>query len=207
MTTSSQLLRDAVADALAYAWQLGRGGSAAINPAGPHSEQKHMIQPISAVQRLLNQVPINNIIAQIFQGFRKPKSLEQGVRAVRLEEFSSMQRDEMKRAGQPAPPGGWPASSTSPSSPQGLETRSRKRARTDSASSPSADSNCTLGAVTGSMPRGTSVASPPTATKGTPPARTGPGSKALTGHRPQANLPIRRTSVPRSTNTSKQVGV
>ena len=32
-------------------------------------------------------------------------------------------------------------------SPQGLETRSRKRARTDSASSPSAASNGTLGAV------------------------------------------------------------
>ncbi len=38
-------------------------------------------------------------------------------------------------------------SNESPSSPQGLETRSRKRARTRSASSPPADSNCTLGAV------------------------------------------------------------
>ena len=47
----------------------------------------------------------------------------------------------------PAPPGGWQAGSTSPSSPQGLETRSQKRARTDSASSPSAESNGTLGAV------------------------------------------------------------
>jgi hypothetical protein len=56
-----------------------------------------------------------------------------------------------------------------------------------------------------SMPRGTSAASPPTATKGTPPAPTGPGSNAST-HRPQANLPIRRTSVPRSPNTSEQVG-
>ena len=58
-----------------------------------------------------------------------------------------MQRDEGKRAAQPPPPGGWPAGSTSPSSPQGLETRSRKRTRTDSASSPSAASNGTLGAV------------------------------------------------------------
>ena len=58
-----------------------------------------------------------------------------------------MQRDERKRAAQTPPPGGWPAGSTSPSSPQGLEARSRKRARTDSASSPSAASNCTLGAV------------------------------------------------------------
>lgn len=58
-----------------------------------------------------------------------------------------MQRDEGKRAAQPPPPGGWPAGSTSPSSPQGLETRSRKRARTHSASSPSAASNGTLGAV------------------------------------------------------------
>jgi hypothetical protein len=58
-----------------------------------------------------------------------------------------MHRDERQRAAQPPPPGGWPAGSTSPSSPQGLETRSRKRARTDSASSPSADSNGTLGSV------------------------------------------------------------
>ena len=59
-----------------------------------------------------------------------------------------MQRDERKRAAQTPPPGGWPAGSTSPSSPQGLEARSRKRARTDSASSPSAESNgTTLGAV------------------------------------------------------------
>jgi hypothetical protein len=50
------------------------------------------------------------------------------------------------------------------------------------------------------------AASPPTATKGTPPAPTGHGSKAST-HAPQANLPIRRTSVPRSPNTSQQVGV
>jgi hypothetical protein len=56
-----------------------------------------------------------------------------------------MQRDERQRAAQPPPPGGWPAGSPSPSSPQGLETRSRKRARTDSAPSPSADSN--LGTV------------------------------------------------------------
>jgi hypothetical protein len=59
----------------------------------------------------------------------------------------SMQRDEMRRAAQPPTPGGWPAGSTSSSSPQGLETRSRKHARTHSASSPPADSNCTLGAV------------------------------------------------------------
>jgi hypothetical protein len=84
-------------------------------------------------------------------------------------------RDEMRRAAQPPPPGGWSAGSTSPSSPQGLETRSRKRARTHSASSP-------------------------------PAAPTGPGSKAST-NRPQANLPIRRTLVPRSPSTSKQVGV
>ena len=58
-----------------------------------------------------------------------------------------MQRDEGKGAAQPPPPGGWPAGSTYPSSPQGLETRSRKRTRTDSASSSSAASNCTLGAV------------------------------------------------------------
>ena len=58
-----------------------------------------------------------------------------------------MQRDERQRAAQPPPPGGWPAGSSSPSSPQGLETRSRKRARTDSAISPSADSNGTLGTV------------------------------------------------------------
>jgi hypothetical protein len=58
-----------------------------------------------------------------------------------------MQRDEMRRAAQPPPPGGWSAGSTSPSSPQGLETRSRKRARTHSASSPPADSNGTLGAA------------------------------------------------------------
>ena len=58
-----------------------------------------------------------------------------------------MQRDEGKRAAQPPPPGGWPAGSTSPSSPQGPETRSRKRTRTHSASSPPADSNGTLGAV------------------------------------------------------------
>ena len=57
-----------------------------------------------------------------------------------------------------------------------------------------------------SMPRGTSATTPPTATKGTPPAPTGPGSKPST-HRPQENLPIRRASVPRSPNTSKQVGV
>jgi hypothetical protein len=56
-----------------------------------------------------------------------------------------MHRDARQRAAQPPPPGGWPAGSPSPSSPQGLETRSRKRARTDSASSPSADPN--LGAV------------------------------------------------------------
>jgi hypothetical protein len=58
-----------------------------------------------------------------------------------------MQLDERRRAAQPPPPGGWQAGSTSPSSPQGLETRSRKRARTHSASSPPANSNCTLGAV------------------------------------------------------------
>jgi hypothetical protein len=58
-----------------------------------------------------------------------------------------MQRDEMRRAAQPPTPGGWPAGSTSPSSPQRLETRSRKRARTHSASSPPADSNGTLGAA------------------------------------------------------------
>jgi hypothetical protein len=58
-----------------------------------------------------------------------------------------MQRDEMRRAAQPPPPGGWSAGSTSPSSPQGLETRSRKRARTHSAPSPPADSNGTLGAA------------------------------------------------------------
>jgi hypothetical protein len=57
-----------------------------------------------------------------------------------------MQRDGMRRAAQPPPPVGWLSSSTSPSSPQRLETRSRKRARTHSASSPPADSNCTLGA-------------------------------------------------------------
>jgi hypothetical protein len=44
---------------------------------------------------------------------------------------------EGSSAAQPPPPGGWPAGSTSPSSPQGLETRSRKRTRTDSALSPS----------------------------------------------------------------------
>ena len=58
-----------------------------------------------------------------------------------------MQRDEMRRAAQPPPPVGWQAGSTSPSSQQGLETRSRKRARTHSASSPPANSNGTLGAV------------------------------------------------------------
>jgi hypothetical protein len=58
-----------------------------------------------------------------------------------------MQRDEGKGAAQPPPPGGWPAGSTYPSSQQGFETRSRKRTRTDSASSPSAESNGTLGAV------------------------------------------------------------
>ena len=58
-----------------------------------------------------------------------------------------MQRDEGKGSAQPPPPGGWPAGSTYPSSPQGLETRSRKLTRTDSASSPSAASNSTLGAV------------------------------------------------------------
>jgi len=58
-----------------------------------------------------------------------------------------MQRDEGQRAAQPPPPGGWPAGSPSPSSPQGLETRSSKRARTDSAPSSSADSNGTLGTV------------------------------------------------------------
>jgi hypothetical protein len=57
-----------------------------------------------------------------------------------------------------------------------------------------------------SMPRGPSAASPPTATKGTPPAPTGHGSKAST-HAPQAHLTICRTSVPRLPNTSKQVGV
>ena len=41
-----------------------------------------------------------------------------------------MQLDERKRAAQPPPPGGWPAGSTSPSSPQGPETRSRKPAHT-----------------------------------------------------------------------------
>ena len=55
----------------------------------------------------------------------------------------------------PAPPGGWQAGSTSPSSPQGLETRSRKRARTDSAWSPSADSTVTVLWGPWSMPRGT----------------------------------------------------
>ena len=58
-----------------------------------------------------------------------------------------MHRDARQRAAQPPPPGGWPAGSPSPSSPQGLETRSRKRARTHSATSPSADSNGTLGTV------------------------------------------------------------
>jgi hypothetical protein len=57
-----------------------------------------------------------------------------------------MQLDKMRRAAQPPTPGGWQAGSTSLSSPQGLETRSRKRARTHSASSPPADSNGTLGA-------------------------------------------------------------
>jgi hypothetical protein len=57
-----------------------------------------------------------------------------------------------------------------------------------------------------STPTGTTAASQTTATKGTPPAPTGSGSKAST-HRPQANLPLRRTSVPRSPNPSKQVGV
>jgi len=56
------------------------------------------------------------------------------------------------------------------------------------------------------MPKGPPAASPPTATKGTPPAPTGHGSTAST-HAPQAHLPIRHTSVPRSPNTSKQVGV
>ena len=65
----------------------------------------------------------------------------------RVPEQTSMHRDERKRAARPPPPGGWPAGSTSPSSPQGLETLSRKRTRTDLALSPSAESNCTLGAV------------------------------------------------------------
>jgi hypothetical protein len=59
----------------------------------------------------------------------------------------------------PQPPGGWPVGSAPSSSPQGLETRSRKRARTDSASSPSADSNGSFGSA--SAPRGPPAASPP----------------------------------------------
>jgi hypothetical protein len=48
------------------------------------------------------------------------------------------------------PAGGW-AGSTPTKSQQGLETRARKRARTESASSPSADSNGTLGAAIGAQ--------------------------------------------------------
>jgi hypothetical protein len=81
-----------------------------------------------------------------------------------------------------------------------LPLTQRKRARSDSASSPSADSNGSLGA-----PRGPPAASPPT-TEAAPPAPTRPGFKAST-QRPQASLPTRRTSVPRSPNTSTtQVG-
>jgi hypothetical protein len=57
-----------------------------------------------------------------------------------------MQGTNRRTAPQPPPPGGWPASSAPSSSPQGLETRSRKRARTHSASSPYADSNGTASA-------------------------------------------------------------
>jgi hypothetical protein len=60
---------------------------------------------------------------------------------------SKMQRDGRRTAPQPPPPGWWPAGSAPSSSPQGLETRSRKRARTYSALSPSADSNGSLGAA------------------------------------------------------------
>jgi hypothetical protein len=81
-----------------------------------------------------------------------------------------MQRDEMRRAAQPPTPGGWQAGSSSPSSPQGLETRSRKRARTHSALSTPADSNGTLGAAVDARKE---------ATKGTLSELTGLGSKAL----------------------------
>jgi hypothetical protein len=53
----------------------------------------------------------------------------------------------MRRTAQQPPPCWWLAGSTSPSSPQGLETCSRKHARTHSASSTPADSNVTLGSV------------------------------------------------------------
>ena len=51
----------------------------------------------------------------------------------------------------PAGSDGWPAGSALSSSPPGTEQRSRKRARPDSASSPSADSNGSLGAAIGAQ--------------------------------------------------------
>ena len=62
-----------------------------------------------------------------------------------------MQQDERRTAPQPPPPGGWLAGYILPSSPSGPETRSRKRARPDSASSPSADSNGSFGASVGAQ--------------------------------------------------------
>jgi hypothetical protein len=110
----------------------------------------------------------------------------------------SMHRDARQRAARPPPPGGWQAGSPSPSFPQGLETRRIRPHRHLRTS--------TLGAVVDAQRPIRRAASQPTATKGTPPAPTRHGSKAST-HAPQAHLPIRRTSVPRSPNTSKQVGV
>jgi hypothetical protein len=56
------------------------------------------------------------------------------------------------------------------------------------------------------MPRGTSAASQPTATKGTPPAPTGPGSKAST-HRPHAYTSYMGEKVAQHFETGWGVGV
>ena len=91
-------------------------------------------------------------------------------------------------------------------------------ALTDSASSPSADSNGSFGTSVGaqrtttvvlgprSAPSGPPAATPLTATAAAPQAPTRPGSKASTP-RLVASLPTHHTSVPRSPSSSTQVGV
>ena len=70
-----------------------------------------------------------------------------------------MQRHGSERAPQPPPPSARSPSSSPASSPSGPETRSRKRQRTDSASSPTAGPNGNLGAAAGRGPAHTGVRS------------------------------------------------
>ena len=70
-----------------------------------------------------------------------------------------MQRHGSERAPQPPPPSARSPSSSPASSPSGPETRSRKRQRTDSASSPTAGPNGNLGAAAGRGPAHTGIRS------------------------------------------------